>query len=77
MQPEAASRFERYSDDIRHAMKIANREALHHLQPAIHTPHLLIALVIEPTGLGGWLLRHKGLSPRGVRRSVRRALPRA
>lgn len=76
MGSEATPRFERYSDDIRHAMRIANREAKRHLHPVIDTPHLLIALVKEPTGLAGILLRRWGLTARGVRRAVYRMFKR-
>jgi ATP-dependent Clp protease ATP-binding subunit ClpA len=75
--PPARDDFERYSDDIRRAMTLANREAIRHLHPLIDTPHLLIALAREPTGLAGALLRQKGLTPRRVRRLVRRLVPRA
>jgi ATP-dependent Clp protease ATP-binding subunit ClpC len=77
MQPEAVAKFERYSDDIRHAMIIANREAVRHLHPRIHTLHVLIALAKERTGLAGTLLRQRGLTARRVRRAVRRSLARA
>ena len=73
MQPEVAPKFECYSDDVRHAMRIANREAKRHLQPLIDTPHLLIALVREQTGLAGILLRRRGLTAARVRQEVRRA----
>lgn len=76
METQAVTDFERYSDDIRHAMTLANREAIRHLQPLIGTPHLLIALLREPTGMAGALLRRRGLTARRVRRAVRRLVPR-
>jgi ATP-dependent Clp protease ATP-binding subunit ClpC len=76
MQPEAAAKFERFSDDIRHTMRIANREAKRHLQPLIDTPHLLVALVKERSGLAGAVLRQRGLTTRSTRRAIRRTFPR-
>ncbi len=73
---DAAANFERYSDDIRDAFLIANAEATRHTRRSVDVPHLLVALVREPTGLAGALLRRKGLSPRPTRRAVRRVLPR-
>jgi ATP-dependent Clp protease ATP-binding subunit ClpB len=73
MQPDAAAKFDRFSDDIRHTMRIANREAKRHLQPLIDTPHLLVALVSEQTGLAGAVLRQRGLTTRSTRLAVRRA----
>jgi ATP-dependent Clp protease ATP-binding subunit ClpC len=76
MQPQGTAEFERFSDDIRHSMRIANREAKRRFQPLIDTPHLLLALVKEPTGLAGAVLRQRGLTARSVRRVVRREFPR-
>src|SRR5687768_9673966 len=73
---DTVTSFERYSDDIRHAMRIANREAKWHGHPEIGVLRLLIALVREPTGLGGAILRLKGLDARRVRRAVRACCPR-
>ena len=75
MQPTNAN-FERFSDDIRHSMRIANREAKRHLQSHIDTPHLLIALLKERTGLAGAVLRQKGLTTRTTRGLVRRTISR-
>ena len=76
MQPQGAAKFERFSDDIRHTMRIANREAKRHFQPLIDTPHLLVALIKERTGLAGALLRQRGVTTRSARSAVRRAFPR-
>jgi len=76
MERGAVNTFERFSDDIRHSMRIANREAKWHLHAMIDTPHLLVALIKEPTGLGGWVLRQRGLTARSTRREVRRTIPR-
>ena len=76
MQSEPTKKFERFSDDIRHAMRIANREAKWQLHPCIDTPHLLIALLKEKTGLAGILLRRRGITARSARRRVSWSLPR-
>ena len=76
MQPGPVAKFERYSDDIRTAMRLANREAIWHFQPLIDTPHLLTAMVREPTGLAGALLRQKHITTRAMRKAVRRSVPR-
>ena len=76
MMSHASATFERYSDDIHKAMRIANREAKWHRHAAIHPLHILIAVVREPTGLGGILLRSKGLDVQRVRAAVRTVLRR-
>jgi len=76
MDPKAINTFERFSDDIRHSMRIANREAKWNLHPKIDTPHLLVALIKERTGLAGGVLRQRGLTARSARRVVRRTIPR-
>lgn len=68
--------FERFSDDIRAAMRLANREAAWRLHERIDVPHLLIALAREPTGLAGALLRLQGADARRLRSVVNRHLAR-
>lgn len=63
--------FERFSDDIRDAMKLANREAKRRFAPSIETFHLMTAIAQEPTGLGGVLLRQYGITGRVVRKLSR------
>ncbi|MBB6429337.1 Clp protease N-terminal domain-containing protein [Algisphaera agarilytica] len=64
--------YDRFSDDLRDAMRIANRFAKAMRSREIETPHLLYALIKEPTGLAGHLLRCQGLSAKEIKRSVTR-----
>lgn len=67
----ASKNFERFSDDIRDAMKLANREAKRRFAQSIETFHLMTAIAHEPTGLGGMLLRQYGVTGSLVRKQSR------
>ncbi|MEM1107975.1 MAG: Clp protease N-terminal domain-containing protein [Planctomycetota bacterium] len=62
--------YDRFSDDLRHAMLIANRFAKAKQSCEIETPHLLYALAKEPTGLAGHLLRRQSVSARSIKYCV-------
>ena len=67
----AQKKFERFSNDIRDAMKLANREAKRRFAKSIESLHLMTAIAEEPTGLGGALLRHYGITSGLIRNQSR------
>lgn len=67
--------FERFSEDIRHVLRLANREAKWRFAATIDTPHLMTGIVREPTGLGGGLLRNYGVTEKLVRQESRDLAP--
>jgi len=68
---ETPKTFERFSDDIRESMRLANREAKRRFSQSIETFHLLTAIALEPTGLGGILFRQYGITGSVVRKQSR------
>jgi hypothetical protein len=78
MSKKAATRkpemYERFTDRARRVMQLANREALRFNQEFIGTEHILLGLVIEPSGVAGNVLRHFGVDLRDVRRDVERVI---
>ena len=64
--------YEIYSDDIRAAMLLANREAKRAFYPAVEPSHLLLGILKEPTGLAGHVLKRGRHDTRRTLRLLRR-----
>jgi ATP-dependent Clp protease ATP-binding subunit ClpA len=64
--------FERFTDAARQCVVLAEEESRGMDSGYIGTEHLLIAVVGEPQGLGGRILRELGATPESLRADARR-----
>lgn len=67
--------WDRYSDDIRSAMRLANQEACWNHRPTIEPLHLLVGMTKERTGLARYLLSYHGIRTKPLRLAVHARLP--
>jgi len=66
--------FERFSSGARHAVVQAQREARRLDHPIVGTEHLLLGLLDDRDGLAARALCRLGISPAGVRASIKEAV---
>lgn len=66
--------YERFTDRARKVLQLANQEAqrLHH--EYLGTEHILLGLLKEGSGIGGWVLKHFGMEMDVLRAEVEKAV---